>query len=89
MGNRLFQKDIISISDFTRDDIALILETAELLKRSPNADLLKGRLLAVAFLKHRRVQGCHLKRRFNGSVVHLSGLLMGVIRPWLKKGKPC
>ena len=43
MTNPLFQKDIISISEFSKDHIELILKTAFELKAHPRNDLLKDK----------------------------------------------
>ena len=64
MTNPLFQKDIISISEFTREHIELILKTARQLKENPRDDLLKGRLIGVTFLKVQLVLVYLLKPQF-------------------------
>lgn len=51
MTNPLFQKDIISISEFSREHIELILKTARQLKEHPRNDLLKGKLIGVTFFE--------------------------------------
>lgn len=51
MTNPLFQKDIISISEFSREHIELILKTAKSLKENPRHDLLKGKLIGVTFFE--------------------------------------
>lgn len=51
MTNPLFQKDIISISEFTREHIELVLKTARELKAHPRNDLLKGKLIGVTFFE--------------------------------------
>ena len=51
MTNPLFQKDIISISEFSKDHIELILKTAFELKAHPRNDLLKDKLIGVTLLE--------------------------------------
>lgn len=51
MTNPIFQKDVISISEFTRDHFEKILKTARSLKETPRNDLLKGKLIGVTFFE--------------------------------------
>lgn len=51
MTNPIFQKDVISISEFTRDHFEKILRTARSLKETPRNDLLKGKLIGVTFFE--------------------------------------
>ena len=51
MTNPLFQKDIISVSEFTKEHIELILKTARELKKNPRNDLLKDKLIGVTFFE--------------------------------------
>jgi aspartate carbamoyltransferase catalytic subunit len=51
MTNPLFQKDIISIADLSREDLDLILTTAQSLKKTPLPDLLKNKVIASCFFE--------------------------------------
>ncbi|MDP0588729.1 MAG: aspartate carbamoyltransferase [Candidatus Endonucleobacter bathymodioli] len=51
MKNMLFKKDIISISDLSRDAIELILNTAAELKHTSNQILLKDKVVASCFFE--------------------------------------
>ena len=73
MGNRLFKKDIISISDLTRDDMELILETAAALKNSPNPELLKGKVIASCFFE----ASTRTRLSFETAIQRLGGTLIG------------
>ncbi len=51
MKNTLFGRDIISITDLSKDEIHLILDTAEKIRQTPHAELLKGKVLAHCFFE--------------------------------------
>ena len=51
MPNPLYRKHIISIPDFTREELELVVQTAAQLKAAPRGDLLKDRLLATCFFE--------------------------------------
>lgn len=73
MTNPLFQKDIISISEFTRDHIELILKTARELKEHPRDDLLKGKLVGVTFFEG----STRTRLSFETSINRLGGRVIG------------
>lgn len=65
MANSLFQKHIISIPEFTRDELELVVETAGKLKAEPNPELLKNKVVASCFLNHLLVLAYPLRRQYN------------------------
>ena len=73
MTNPLFQKDIISISDFTREHFEQILSTAQRLKEQPQSDLLRGRLVGVTFFEG----STRTRLSFETAVLRLGGNVIG------------
>ena len=73
MTNALFQKDIISISEFSRDNIELILDTASRLKENPRDDLLKGKLVGVTFFEG----STRTRLSFETAIHRLGGQVIG------------
>ncbi|MCD8548037.1 MAG: aspartate carbamoyltransferase [Aeromonadaceae bacterium] len=51
MANPLYKKHIISISDLSRDELELVVETASRLKAEPRHDLLQHKLVASCFFE--------------------------------------
>ncbi len=73
MTNPLFQKDIISISEFTRDHIELVLQTARSLKAHPRNDLLAGKLIGVTFFEG----STRTRLSFETAINRLGGRVIG------------
>ena len=73
MTNPLFQKDIISISEFTKDHIELVLKTARELKAHPRNDLLKDKLIGVTFFEG----STRTRLSFETAVQRLGGRVIG------------
>lgn len=73
MANTLFQKDIISISDLSKDDLELIVETAAKLKKSPRTDLLKDKVIASCFFE----ASTRTRLSFETSIQRLGGRVIG------------
>lgn len=73
MENRLYKRDIISIADFDRKDLELVLDTAAQLKSSPQPDLLKGRVVASCFFE----ASTRTRLSFETAVQRLGGTLIG------------
>lgn len=73
MTNPLFQKDIISISEFTRDHIELVLKTAGELKQHPRNDLLKDKLIGVTFFEG----STRTRLSFETAINRLGGRVIG------------
>ena len=61
MTNPLFQKDIISISEFTRDYIELVLKTARTLKDNPRMIFSRASSLVLLSLRVLQELVFHLK----------------------------
>lgn len=51
MTNPLYQKNIISINDFDRDELEMVLDMAEYLKNHPRPELLKHKVIASCFFE--------------------------------------
>ncbi|MGN0909671.1 MAG: aspartate carbamoyltransferase [Succinivibrio sp.] len=73
MTNPLFQKDIISVSEFTKEHIELILKTARELKAHPRNDLLKDRLIGVTFFEG----STRTRLSFETAIHRLGGQVIG------------
>ena len=73
MENRLYNRDIISIADFDRNDLELVLETAARLKNSPRPDLLKSKVVASCFFE----ASTRTRLSFETAVQRLGGTLIG------------
>ena len=73
MTNPLFNKHIVSISDLSREDIELIVDTAGELKSSPRPDLLKGKVIASCFFE----ASTRTRLSFETAVLRLGGSLVG------------
>lgn len=73
MTNPLFQKDIISISEFTRDHLELVLQTARSLKEHPRNDLLQGKLIGVTFFEG----STRTRLSFETAIHRLGGQVIG------------
>ena len=73
MPNNLFQKNIISISEFSRDDLELIVNTAKKLKTSPRNDSLKNKLIASCFFE----ASTRTRLSFETAIQRLGGRVIG------------
>ncbi|MDY6322734.1 MAG: aspartate carbamoyltransferase [Succinivibrio sp.] len=73
MTNPLFQKDIISISEFTKEHIELVLKTARELKAHPRNDLLKDKLIGVTFFEG----STRTRLSFETAIHRLGGQVIG------------
>ncbi len=51
MANSLYHKHIISISELSRDELALIVKTAGQLKKEPQPELIKNKVIASCFFE--------------------------------------
>ncbi|CCO45371.1 aspartate carbamoyltransferase, catalytic subunit [Vibrio nigripulchritudo SOn1] len=51
MANSLYQKHIISISELSRDELELIVKTAVQLKKEPQPELIKNKVIASCFFE--------------------------------------
>ncbi len=93
MANPLYHKHIISINDLSRDELELVLRTAASLKKTPQPELLKHKVIASCFLKRRPAPACHLKHPFTAWVPRSWAFLIAAIPHWVRKARhwqtPC
>lgn len=73
MANPLYQKHIISISDLSRADLELVVETASRLKAEPRHDLLRNKLVASCFFE----ASTRTRLSFETAVQRLGGAVIG------------
>ena len=73
MANPLYQKHIISISDLTRTELELVVETASRLKAEPRHDLLCHKLIASCFFE----ASTRTRLSFETAVQRLGGNVIG------------
>ncbi len=73
MTNPLYQKHIVSITDLTREELELIVSTAESLKKTPRPDLLAGKVIASCFFE----ASTRTRLSFETAVQRLGGTFIG------------
>ncbi|WP_027708411.1 aspartate carbamoyltransferase [Zooshikella ganghwensis] len=73
MANPLFQKNIISISDLTQEQMELIVRTAERLKCEPPPPLLKNKVVASCFFE----ASTRTRLSFETAILRLGGTHIG------------
>ncbi len=73
MANPLYQKHIVSIPELTREELELIVSTAESLKKEPRPDLLKGKVIASCFFE----ASTRTRLSFETAVQRLGGTFIG------------
>ncbi|SMF28240.1 aspartate carbamoyltransferase [Pseudogulbenkiania subflava] len=73
MANPLYRKHIISIPDFTREELELVVETAGRLKAAPRHDLLAGKVVASCFFE----PSTRTRLSFETSIQRLGGTVIG------------
>ena len=73
MANPLYQKHIVSIPELTREELELIVSTAESLKKDPRPDLLKGKVIASCFFE----ASTRTRLSFETAVQRLGGTFIG------------
>ncbi len=73
MNNPLYQKNIISIADLSRSDLELILQTADSLKKQPQPELLKNKVVASCFFE----ASTRTRLSFETAVQRLGGSVIG------------
>ena len=86
MANPLYRKHIISIADFSREELELVVDTAARLKRQPRNDLLAGRLIGSCFFE----PSTRTRLSFETAVQRLGGSVIGFAdggNPSAKKGE--
>ena len=73
MGNRFYNRNIISIADLTREDMEKVLDVAAKLKQTPHPDLLKDKVIASCFFE----ASTRTRLSFETAVQRLGGTLIG------------
>ncbi|XLM20991.1 aspartate carbamoyltransferase [Chromobacterium piscinae] len=73
MANPLYRKHIISIPDFSREELELVVETASRLKQTPRSDLLQDKLVASCFFE----PSTRTRLSFETAVQRLGGNIIG------------
>jgi aspartate carbamoyltransferase catalytic subunit len=79
-------RDIVSIKDFTKDEILYVLKTAKKLESRPNPSLMKGRVMASLFFE----PSTRTRLSFESAMTRLGGQVIGFSEPGntsLKKGE--
>ena len=69
----LYKKDIISIADLTREEMELIVATAEKLKHNPRPDLLRNKVIGSCFFE----ASTRTRLSFETAILRLGGTLIG------------
>ncbi|WP_076411702.1 aspartate carbamoyltransferase [Shewanella sp. UCD-KL12] len=73
MPNPLYNKNIISIPDLSRNELELIVSTAQSLKQSPRPELLKNKVVASCFFE----ASTRTRLSFETAVFRLGGSIIG------------
>ncbi|MBY7936737.1 aspartate carbamoyltransferase [Vibrio fluvialis] len=73
MAHSLFNRHIISIPEFTRSELELIVDTAGRLKAEPNPELLKNKVVASCFFE----PSTRTRLSFETAVQRLGGTVIG------------
>jgi aspartate carbamoyltransferase catalytic subunit len=70
-------RDILSIVDFTKEDLLKVINTAEELKKHPRPDLLKGKIMASCFFE----PSTRTRLSFETAMLRLGGSVTGFADP--------
>ncbi|MPW30185.1 aspartate carbamoyltransferase [Agarivorans sp. B2Z047] len=73
MNNPLYQKHIISIPDLSRQELELIVDTAQSIKQQPRPELLKNKVVASCFFE----ASTRTRLSFETAVQRLGGSVIG------------
>ncbi len=73
MSNPLYQRDILSISDLSRDDLELVIDTAKKLKEGDGYGLLHKKVIASCFFE----PSTRTRLSFEAAVQRLGGSVIG------------
>ncbi|NRB81988.1 MAG: aspartate carbamoyltransferase [Saccharospirillaceae bacterium] len=73
MQNPLFQRDVVSIKDFSREDLELIIKTAQTVKENPSGQFLAGKIIASCFFE----ASTRTRLSFETAVQRQGGQLIG------------
>ncbi len=71
--NRMHPKNLISITDFSKDDYLKIMELAAEFEKEPNQDLLKGKVVASLFFE----PSTRTRLSFETAITRLGGRIIG------------
>ncbi len=71
------KKDLISITDYTKDDYLRIMDLAEEFEKNPNQDLLKGKVVASLFFE----PSTRTRLSFETAISRLGGRIIGIADP--------
>jgi len=66
-------RDVISIHDFSKDELLYVLKIAKLMEKNPNPNLLKGKILATLFFE----PSTRTRLSFTSAMEQLGGQVMG------------
>lgn len=72
-SNTLYRKNIISISDLAREELELVVDTAEYLKSIPHDSLLRGNVIASCFFE----PSTRTRLSFETAIQRLGGTVIG------------
>jgi aspartate carbamoyltransferase catalytic subunit len=73
MTNSLYKKHIISISELTRDELELIVQTAGQLKNTPNPELIRHKVIASCFFE----PSTRTRLSFETAIQRIGGSVIG------------
>ena len=73
MANHLYGRNIISIAEFSREDLELVVKTALDLKNNPQKNLLDGKLIASCFFE----PSTRTRQSFETAIQRLGGRVIG------------
>ena len=73
MHNSLYKKHILSIPELNREELELILSTAQTLKNTPNPNLLKNKVIASCFFE----PSTRTRLSFETAIQRLGGSVIG------------
>ncbi|PVZ66403.1 aspartate carbamoyltransferase [Pelagibaculum spongiae] len=73
MNNPLYKRNIISIPDFSRDELQLVIDTAERIKAAPGRQLLKDKIVASCFFE----PSTRTRLSFETAIQALGGRVIG------------
>jgi len=71
------KKDLISITDYTKDDYLRIMDLAAEFEKNPNQDLLKGKVVASLFFE----PSTRTRLSFETAISRLGGRIIGIADP--------
>ena len=76
-------RDIISIHDFSKDDLLYILKISKLMEKKPNPNLLKNKILATLFFE----PSTRTRLSFTSAMEQLGGQIVGFASPGVSSAK--